>query len=342
MKKTLCTLLFLLTASALLHAADGQESREVMYPLGIDSDAVIIPENNPLTKEKIELGKMLYFDRRLSSDGTISCASCHNPKTGFADSSAFSKGVQGKLGTRNSPTVLNSALSGFQFWDGRAPSLEEQAKGPMENPVEMAHTLDKATEKIASIPGYRPYFEAAFGDEKVTIERIVQAIASFERTLFSGNSSWDRYVYEKDKKALSDSAARGLELFEGKALCTRCHTGFNLSDGLFHNLGVGMNRKDPDLGRYLVTGKEKDKGAFKTPTLRDVSRTAPYMHDGSMKTLEEVVDLYDRGGEANPWLDPKVQPLHLTAQEKKDLVEFMKSLEGDWKPVEEPVLPSDK
>ncbi len=308
-------------------------------PLGLDPDSLQVPEDNPLTAAKVELGKLLYFDGRLSSDGTVSCATCHDPAKGFTDQKRVSTGVGGKTGTRNAPTVINTAYNFFQFWDGRAPSLEEQAKGPIENPVEMANTHDGAVKNIAAIKGYAPYFEKAFGDPEVTIDRIAQAIASFERTVLSGNSPWDRYVYLKDESALSEEAKRGLALFEGKALCTRCHVGFNLTDGLFHNLGVGMHAPEPDLGRYTVTGEESDKGAFKTPTLRDIQKTAPYMHDGSVATLEEVIELYDKGGEKNPWLDPKMEPLNLTEQEKKDLLAFLRSLEGDWKPLAPPELP---
>lgn len=316
-----------------------QESYQLKFPLGLDQDAFQVPENNPMTKEKIELGKLLYFDPRLSVDSTVSCATCHDPKKGFTDQLPVSKGFHEQTGKRNAPTVINTAFNLFQFWDGRAPSLEEQVKGPIENPVEMAHTLEGTVKRINEIKGYKAYFKTAFGDEEVTIDRIAKAIATFERTVLSGNSAWDRFVYGGDKSALSESAQRGLKLFEGKALCTRCHVGFNLTDGIFHNLGVGMNQKKPDLGRYEVTKNEKDKGAFKTPTLRDIQKTAPYMHDGSVKTLEEVIELYDRGGEKNPWLDQKMEPLKLTVEEKADLLAFLKSLEGDWAPESEPKLP---
>lgn len=332
--------LILLCLTPLLRAAEGEISdAPVTFPLGIDPDVFQIPEDNPITKEKIELGKLLYFDPRLSVDGTISCASCHDPAKGFTDQKRFSTGVDGKQGTRNSPTVINSAFHYFHFWDGRSPSLEDQATGPMANPVEMAHTLEDAEKAIANIPGYAPLFEAAFGDSAVTMDRMAKAIATFERTVLSGNSPWDRFIYGGEEDALSPAAKRGLELFEGKALCTRCHVGFNLTDGLFHNLGVGMDAEKPDLGRYEVTKREEDKGAFKTPVLRDLQKTAPYMHDGSIATLEEVVELYVRGGEPNPWLDPKLEPLDLTAQEEKDLVAFLKSLEGDWEPIAVPELP---
>lgn len=315
------------------------EDYEPKFPLGIDGDVFQVPDDNPMTTEKIELGKMLYFDKRLSKDASVSCATCHDPKKGFTDQAPVSTGMMEQKGTRNAPTVLNSAFNLFQFWDGRAPSLEEQAKGPIENPIEMGNTHELAVTNIKAITGYKPYFKAAFGDEEVTIDRIAQAIATFERTVLSGNSAWDKFIYGGDKSALSESAQRGLQLFEGKALCTKCHVGFNLTDNIFHNIGVGMDRENPDLGRYEVTKQEKDKGAFKTPGLRDLLRTAPYMHDGSQKTLEEVIEHYDKGGTPNPWLDIQMKPLGLTVQEKADLLAFMKSLEGDWTPVEEPTLP---
>jgi cytochrome c peroxidase len=328
----LATVCFVVTATA----ADDLPFR---VPLGVDMDAMNVPDDNPITKEKIELGKLLYFDTRLSKDGTVSCATCHDPSKGFTDQAPVSTGIDGQKGGRSAPTVINTAFNFFQFWDGREPTLEAQALGPIANPIEMGFTVEEATATIAGIEGYKPFFEAAFGDSAVTSDRIAKAIATFERTVLSGNSPWDRYVYAREKDALSESAARGLELFEGKARCTQCHVGFNLTDGVFHNLGVGMDADKPDLGRYDVTKKESDKGAFKTPTLRDLKKTAPYMHDGSVKTLMEVVELYNRGGEPNEWLDPKMQKLDLSDQEKADLVAFMESLEGDWEPMAPPQLP---
>ena len=318
-----------------LAAADDYQ---LEMPLGLDADMLNVPDDNPVTAEKVELGKLLYFDGRLSVDGTVSCATCHAPDKGFTDQAKVSTGVGGKTGVRSAPTVINTAFNYFQFWDGRSPSLEDQAKGPIENPVEMATTHEAVVEKLSKVEGYKKHFQAAFGTDEVDIDRIAKAIASYERTVLSGNSAWDRFI-DGDKSAMSDSAQRGLELFEGKALCTRCHVGFNLTDGLFHNLGVGMDADEPDLGRYVVTKEESDKGAFKTPTLRDITRTAPYMHDGSVATLEEVIDLYVRGGEANQWLDVKMAKLDLTDRDRADLLAFMKSLDGDWKPEAAPELP---
>jgi cytochrome c peroxidase len=333
-----CAYVVLLAVSSPAVATD--EAIPFPVPLGVDIDAMNVPDDNPITKEKIELGKMLYFDTRLSKDDTISCATCHAPDKGFTDQLRVSTGIRDQQGTRNAPTVINTAFNFFQFWDGREPTLEAQALGPIANPVEMGNPVEDATFTIAGIRGYAPLFAAAFGDPGVSSDRIAKAIASYERTVLSGNSAWDRYVYAHESDALSESAARGLALFEGKARCTQCHVGFNLTDGVFHNLGVGMAADNPDLGRYVATAKETDKGAFKTPTLRDLQQTAPYMHDGSVKTLAEVIELYNRGGEANPWLDPKMKPLDLSDQEKADLVAFMESLEGDWTPIEAPTRPN--
>jgi len=328
-----------LSVTLLACPVQAEEDYQPEFPLGLDADLFSVPDENPMSVEKVELGKMLYFDKRLSRDQTVSCATCHAPQKGFTDQLPTSTGIDGQVGGANSPTVINTAFNLFQFWDGRAPSLEEQAKGPIENPIEMGFTHAEAVAAIKTIEGYKPYFEAAFGDSEVTIDRIAQAIATFERTVLSGNSAWDRFVYGNEPDAMSESAKRGLDLFQGKAKCTRCHVGFNLTDNIFHNLGVGMSEPEKHLGRFKVTNEDKDRGAFKTPTLRDIQRTAPYMHDGSVDTLEEVVELYDKGGEANPWLDSKMEPLGLSEQEKADVVAFMRSLEGDWEPTEEPELP---
>lgn len=318
--------------------AEWTESADYPYavPLGLQKPEV--PMDNPLTDEKVDLGKKLYFDKRLSADGTVSCATCHAPRKGWTDQEKVSTGIGGQKGTVNAPTVLNSAYMEKQFWDGRAASLEEQAKGPIENPIEMGFTHAAATTALAGIPGYPPLFEAAFGTPEVTIDRVAQAIASFERTVLTGNAPYDRYE-AGDKKALNASAQRGLKLFFGKANCSVCHSGFNFSNSDFHNLGVGMTKKEPNLGRYNVTKEDRHRGAFKTPTLRNLAATAPYMHDGSESTLETVVDFYDRGGVQNPWLDKEMKPLRLTAREKKDLVSFMDALNGDPVLMEEPTLP---
>lgn len=287
------------------------------------------PKDNPYTPEKAELGWLLYFDKRLSADQSLSCASCHDPKHAFTDGKAFSSGIRGQLGGRSAPTVINRAYSLDQFWDGRAKSLEEQAKGPIANPVEMGHPHDACEQCVGAIDGYRKRFKAAFGTDKVTIDDIAKAIATFERTVLSGNSAYDRFK-AGDENALTDSQKRGMTVFfSNNARCDSCHEGFNFTNGKYANVGVGMDKSAHDLGRYEVTKREEDKGAFKTPTLRDVSRTGPYMHDGSLKTLEDVVEHYNKGGIKNPWLHQDVRPLNLSEQDKKDLVAFLKALDGE-------------
>jgi cytochrome c peroxidase len=304
-------------------------------PLGLIP--ILWPDDNPYTPEKAELGWLLYFDKRLSVDNTVSCASCHDPQFAFTDGQRFSKGIRGQLGGRSAPTVINRAYSLEQFWDGRAKTLEEQAKGPIANPIEMGHAHDLCEKCVAGIAGYRPKFAAAFGSEQVTIDRIAQAIATFERTVLSGNSPYDRFK-AGDQNALSNSQKRGMDIFfSNNARCDSCHEGINFTNGKYANIGIGMDKPNPDLGRYAVTQKEEDKGAFKTPTLREIARTGPYMHDGSLKTLEEVVEHYNKGGTKNPWLHQDVRELKLTDPQKNDLVEFLKALSGEgWQHIKAP------
>jgi cytochrome c peroxidase len=323
-----------------------------------------IPANNPLTPEKVQLGQALYFDKRLSADGSISCATCHDPSAAFADHNPRSVGIGGRTGTRNAPTTLNAMFSESLFWDGRVRTLEEQVRQPLVNPSEMGMpNFEAVVERLSAVPEYRRRFRRVFKGEGITIETIAKAIATFERTRLSGDSPFDRFI-AGGADALSEPQKRGWELFRGKAQCVNCHA-FSPSspfftDFKFYNTGVATKGKDfgrlargvllssppghdadralnslahvegfSELGRYLVTGRTKDIGAFKTPTLRDVELTAPYMHDGSLKTLLDVVRFYDRGGEHNPHLDERVRPLGLTAQEMSDLVDFMRALTSD-------------
>jgi len=300
-------------------------------PLGLDANMMQIPEDNPITAEKVALGWQLFYDGRLSLDGTISCASCHQAEHAFGDPDQFSTGVDKNFGNRNAMPIINSAFHATQFWDGRTPTLEEQALGPVANPVEMANRLDNMIATLNEVPGYRQQFLAIFGSEEITGENVGKAIATFERVIQSGNSPWDRYI-AGDKEAVSEAVIRGQELHMGKAGCSQCHVGVNFTDaafGLYHNIGVGMDAEEPDLGRFVVTGEEADKGAFKTPTLRDVVLSAPYMHDGSQATLEEVIEFYDVGGHPNEWLDPKISVLNLTEEEEVDLMAFMEALTGE-------------
>lgn len=330
----------LLVASFL--AQEAQEPWRPEVPLGFFPEDLVVPEENPLTPEKVVLGKMLFFDTRLSRDRTVACATCHDPTKAYTDRLTVSIGIERQRVPRNSPTVLNTAFNpfGWQFWDGRVPSLEEQAKQPIIASPEMGFTWEGVVKRLSAIPEYRQHFRTAFGTDEVTIDRVARAIASFERTLLTGDSPWDRYE-QGDETALTEAQVRGLELFRGNAACAQCHAGANLTDNIFHNIGVGMDRENSDVGRYAVTGKEEDRGAFKTPTLRNLTLTPPYMHDGSVPTLEEVIEFYDRGGEPTRNLDPKIKPLNLTPQEKADLVAFLEALTGAYPVVERPELPAD-
>jgi cytochrome c peroxidase len=354
------------SVSAAADSASGAQKFAVSLPKGLPADlfAQLVPKDNPLTAEKVALGEKLFFDKRLSVDNTISCATCHDPATALAEANMVGIGIQNKKGARNSPSVINAMFNESQFWDGRAPTLEEQAKLPIINSIEMGmkdHAM--VVGKVRELAEYKPLFAAAFGNEGINIDTIAKAIASFERTQLSGNSPFDRFI-AGDGKAISESAKRGWELFNGQARCISCHA-FNtsspfFSDFKFHNIGVAAkdqnfsalarqarqligsnaNAKDlidelalkegfSELGRFLVTKQPRDIGAFKTSMLRDIELTAPYMHNGSEKTLLDVVKFYDKGGELNPNLDGGMRPLKLKDSQMDDLVEFMKSLTSD-------------
>ena len=317
-----------------------QEEFTLTYPTGLRK--MRIPRDNPLTAEKVSLGKQLYFDKRLSSDNTISCASCHDPKKGWSNGEAFATGVDGQVGGRSAPTIINSGYSYFQFWDGRAVQLEGQALGPIQNPIEMNLSLDDMVARLNSIDGYRSQFQSVFGTD-ATADGVAKAIASFERTILSGNAPYDRYK-AGDETALSAAAARGMALYFNKAHCSACHGGHNFSDAAFHNIGVGYDADAgsfKDEGRFASSGMEGDRGAFRTPTLRDIRHSAPYMHDGSLKTLKEVVAFYNKGGEPNAQLDEEIFPLKLTEQEQQDLVQFLKEglSSSQYPAVDPPSLP---
>lgn len=284
-----------------------------------------IPPDNPQTSAKIMLGKELYFDTRLSKDNTISCATCHDPLKGWSDDGPTSKGIDSQLGGRRSPPVSNSAFNPLQFWDGRAPSLEEQAKGPIENPIEMGNTHEAMIQSVGNVAGYKDEFKQVFGTEPITVDQVAQAIAAFERTVVTTDSPFDRFV-RGEQSALTPMEKKGLEIFNGKGHCTACHWGGNFSDGRFHNLGVApVDPSKPDEGRYVVTKDPADMGAFKTPTVRDAALRAPYMHNGTEKTLEDLVRLYDRGGGPDDAdLDPLMVPLGLSSGEIEALAAFMR------------------
>ncbi len=277
---------------------------------------------------EIALGKQLFFDKRLSKDSSISCATCHDPKFGLANNTPVATGVGGLKGKRNVPTILSSGRQPFQFWDGRSKTLEEQALGPIQAPDEMAMPLPELTTRLQAIPDYAKQFQAVYGGS-VNPERIGKAIAAFERTFMAPDDVLADLL-RGDQRALVNLSVReraGYFVFRTKG-CIACHDHTDMRDDNFHNVGVGVGgaRKNVDIGRMKVTGDAKDWAAFKTPTLRNVADTAPYMHDGSMKTLREVVDLYDKGGNPNQNLDPKVEKLDLEEWQKQDLVSFLSAL----------------
>lgn len=332
-------------------------------PLGItDNFADHIPADNPMTPAKVELGRQLYFDKRLSRDGTVSCATCHDPAKGWGDAAPVSTGIRGQKGGRSAPTVINRILGATQFWDGRAASLEEQAVGPIHNPIEMGFTHEEVVERVRGIEGYAIQFEAIFGG-KVSIDGIGKALATFERTIVSGANKndyfeaalpffdyevsddedpeflarMDRILDQEAAHRMSPQAERGREIYFVKGACSQCHVGQDLTDELFHNIGVDYKEGD---GRFAETKADVDHGAFKTPTMRNIALTAPYMHDGSMSTLMEVVRHYNKGGNKNAHLSAKMFPLELTEQEMQDLVRFMEeALTGSITEVEVPRLP---
>ena len=317
---------------------------------------------NPQTPEKVELGKKLFFDRRLSGDGTMSCVTCHMPELGFSDGQAISLSYPTTSNWRNSPTLINVAFSKFMFHDGRAETLEDQALFPMMSAFEMNQNLDYMEEEIRSVPEYVDEFRQVFGTDDITRERIAMAIAAFERSLVSRDAPLDRYL-NGDENILSTAAKRGLDIFKGKGNCTECHYGVNLIDDRFHALNVPENpefQADPrvaatrrfvaklyhfegfrtlkeDPGRYLITKDDKDWRAFKTPTLRDISKTGPYMHNGIFETLDEVIDFFDRGGGQG---NSALKPLDLSSEEKKDLQTFLvEALTGADIKIEYPKIP---
>jgi cytochrome c peroxidase len=350
----LCVLL-IVTWSGFTWACSGQASADASLleadnpirpipdaPLG--SGIVLQLSSEPPTPARVRLGRWLFFEHRLSSDGTVACASCHQPEYGFSQATPVATGVGGHRGRRKVPPILNLATTfhvNFKqkpqatfFWDGRATSLEGQALQPVVNPDEMGSTDAAMLKTLSRIDGYHRYFEQAFGDSRITRERVARALADYERTRVSGNSPFDRWHSGHDATALSDGAKRGYELFTGKGECAHCHAP-PLFGGGFHNTGIGWDRAThtfADQGRHLITKGTIDEdwpGTFKAPTLREVARRAPYMHDGSIHTLREVVEYYNRGANPNPWLSAFIHPLGLTPAEMDDLVAFLEALNGE-------------
>ena len=297
------------------------QSPTLPAPLGLD-EYVAVPDDNPITAAKVTLGERLFFDAALSADGRVSCASCHNPARGFTSATRVAAGVFGRKGLRNVPTILNRAYGQTFFWDGRAATLEEQVLEPFQNPREMGLELSTVTKRLQLSDSYRREFAEVFGAPP-SAAFAARALATYVRVQRVGDSRYDRYR-AGDISALSPEAIRGLNLFRGRATCSSCHSGPNFTDEQFHNTGVSWGSADS--GRYSVTLRSEDRGRFKTPTIRQLRLTNPYMHDGSLETLEEVIEFYDRGGTRNPWLDADIRPLGLSAEHKRELIAFLLTL----------------
>ncbi len=312
------------------------EAADQIWRLG----AVAAPPHNPASAQKSELGKALFFDPRLSGNGTVSCASCHNPALGWSDGLKTGIGINGSVLQRATPTVVNMAFNTQFMWDGRMRSLEDQALGPMKTREEMHTDMDALLAMLRGSAGYRTLFAGAFPGEAIDEATLAKALAAFERTLVSSDSPFDRWL-AGDRRAIDAAAWRGYQVFKDpqRGNCAACHSGPNFSDNGFHNIGVAQGGTAYDEGRFKVRPLASMKGAFKTPTLRDVELTAPYFHDGSAATLMDVVEHYDRGGDDKRNLSQDVRPLHLAPQDKQDLVAFMKALTGRMPALALPVLP---
>lgn len=323
-------------AGGAAHDVPAPAPGDAVWALGPLPDAA----DNPTTPAKVELGKVLFFDPRLSGNGSVSCASCHNPGLGWSDGQKTGIGINGTVLGRATPTILNVAYNTQFMWDGRKKSLEDQALGPMKTPQEMRTDFAAALHLLNSIDGYKVMFKKAFPDEPINEETIAKAIAAFERTVVSKESRFDRWL-AGDRKALTAQEYRGYQVFNApeRGNCATCHGGPNFTDNGYHNIGLQPINGVVDEGRYKIRALASMKGAFKTPTLRDIALTAPYFHDGSAATLMEVVEHYDRGGDDKSNLSHDIRPLHLSAAEKEELVAFLKTLNGQPISVAIPALP---
>jgi cytochrome c peroxidase len=299
--------------------------------------AAKVPSDNALTAEKVALGKQLFFDKRLSKDGSASCETCHVPEKGWTDGKAVSTKVDGKANSRHSPTLFNVAYNEAWYWDGRATTLEKQVEAAWKS--QMGADPAAIAEAIKKVPGYTVQFRTIFNHD-ATPEAIVQSLASFVRTITSGDAPWDKYE-GGDKKAVGEDAVRGFGLFRNKAGCAQCHAPPMFTDNGFHDVGIGYDKPEPDVGRGKISKNDKENGAFKTPTIRSVTTHAPFFHDGRAGTVEDAVDYMLSGGikDKNPNLDSKMKAVKLSAKERTDLLAFVKSLEAPATPFTRPTLP---
>jgi cytochrome c peroxidase len=337
-----CAILLLLTSIALLIGCQQQQQTAGFQPeiLPLPTqlttyEPMPIPADNPMTPEKVALGRQLFFDERLSGDGSKSCYSCHVCEKGLTDGLAKSVGAFGKQLPRSSPTLWNIGYHKEFYWDGRSPSLEKQAMAAWTG-ANMGAKADEIAVKLNGLQGYRSQFQKVFGAD-ATPDNIVKAIAAFERTIISGDTAWDRYR-AGNQSALNASATRGWNIFQA-IRCTNCHDGALLTDQQYHNVGIGMDQKEPDVGRFKVTNKPEDTGAFKTPTLRDIAESGPYFHDGSAATLEEALDIMLGGGKPNPYLDKKnLEKRNVLPDQREDLLNFLRALNVDCG-LKKPALP---
>ncbi|NOZ54801.1 MAG: tryptophan tryptophylquinone biosynthesis enzyme MauG [Gammaproteobacteria bacterium] len=296
---------------------------------------ITVPSDNQLSQERIDLGKLLFFEPRLSGSNKISCASCHKPEKGWSDGLPTAVNESMTVLTRATPTLFNVAYQRHYMWDGQFRHLEQQALVPIASPLEMNQNLDKLVSELGEIPAYSRMFAIAYPNEGLTVATIAKALASFERTVVVTDAPFDRWV-NGDEQAISESAKRGFALFVGKANCAACHHGFNFTDDGFHNIGLTGG---DDLGRFMQVPISTLRGAFKTPTLRGITHTAPYMHNGIYNSLEAVIEHYDRGGDVKAWLDPSIRPLFLTAKEKQELLELLGTFTGETEVFVQPELP---
>ena len=338
--RSICIAIALLGAG--LHTAQADYVFKAGDPslAGFVLGAAPYPEGNQPNAARVELGQKLFFDPRLSGDGNMSCASCHNPALGWSDGLPTARGVKSSVLGRASPTVFNTAYNSIQMWDGRKQSLEDQAMGPMQANVEMNMDIGRLFQWIGSNAGYQALFAKAYPGEPINESTLSKAIASFERTVVSRNTPFDRWV-QGEAQALTAQQVQGFQVFAGKGNCLACHSGPNFNDNGFHNLGLASwGMAEPDMGRYAQKPVAALKGAFKTPTLREVARTAPYFHDGSATTLMDVVQFYDQGGAVKTNLSPNIHPLGLSLAEKQALVAFLEALSSPFLAVTVPELPA--